>query len=260
MRFQSPDDVADPVQRKCSISSPPTGHPRLPRTFIIDLLFTRPFAPAELKFSSRDRDSALAELMAHMGLDPRALDCITATAKSAERSQHGKRDFGKIALIGGGAMLVARSDSRYRGAVHCWRNWGRRGLAGAAALYAWTCSTRIRQSRGRRSWYGRWPVGGHGSRSPRWCRRWQYRRSTHQVGAFGGADGACEAANDDCGGNSRQRRQGQGSPIRWQTTHRTRRCAPVPRGGSQAERGQRGDCEAAPGHRGCSRSCYSLDQ
>lgn len=108
--------------------------PALAKTLLIDLYFVRPFSPAELRFDNDQRDSALALVARHMGLSSDTGKHIRETARSAERAHRERPGIGKIALFGGGAMLVAAMTAGAAAPLIAGAIGTAAGLSGAAAL------------------------------------------------------------------------------------------------------------------------------
>jgi hypothetical protein len=102
------------------------------RTLLIDLLFSDPFAPYELKFSQKNLRRALGQLAERMGLPGGTVDELADIRKDATKA-HRKLSIGKIAafgvagvvVIGFGGWLAAPLIASYLGAGA--------GLAGATA-------------------------------------------------------------------------------------------------------------------------------
>jgi hypothetical protein len=114
----------------------PSDWPTSPtaRTYLIDLYFTRPFAPAELKVNDGHREEALVAVAERVGLDRAALDRIKKTAKSAEASHRHKIVPGHFALIGGVAFLLLAVTAGAAAPLVAVAIGASAGLSGAAAL------------------------------------------------------------------------------------------------------------------------------
>ncbi len=74
-------------------------------TFLIDLAFTNPFAPYELKFSDKDFEVALKEIASLVDLSPTDVDRIRDTQKEAFKA-HRHLEWKTIAFWGIGGLAV----------------------------------------------------------------------------------------------------------------------------------------------------------
>lgn len=90
--------------------------------------------PAELKCDDEDRASALEAVALRVGLDADLPKAIRNTAKSAERAHRDRLGIGAIALMGGGAMLLAAVTAGVAAAWIAGAIGSAAGLSGAAAL------------------------------------------------------------------------------------------------------------------------------
>jgi hypothetical protein len=76
------------------------------RTLLIDLMFSDPFAPYELKYVKKDMDSALVEVAGAIGLSKADVTAIRATQAAAARA-HVARNTATVLAIGTGVAAVA---------------------------------------------------------------------------------------------------------------------------------------------------------
>lgn len=101
-------------------------------TFIIDLAFTDPFAPYELKYEEKDFEVALKEVGKLVGVDESKVERIKMTREEASKA-HQHIDWGRIAIWAIGAMVVLGTGgwlaAPYLGAAI----GAAAGLSGAAA-------------------------------------------------------------------------------------------------------------------------------
>lgn len=104
------------------------------KALLIDLSFSNPFSPYELKYNENDLLSAAERVGTHLGLPANAIHAIWKTRKEALKS-HSEVSWGKIVMfaLGGGVILAAGGWALapvlggYLGAAGT-------GLAGAAAI------------------------------------------------------------------------------------------------------------------------------
>ena len=75
------------------------------RTLLIDLMFSDPFAPYELKYKKSDMDKALAEVAKTLGLSKADVTSIRATQAAAARA-HVARNTATVVVVGTGAAAV----------------------------------------------------------------------------------------------------------------------------------------------------------
>ena len=103
------------------------------RTLLIDLTFSDPFAPYELKFERSDMDKALAELARTIGLSAADVKAIRDTQAAAIRA-HLLTKGVKIAAAGAGAAVVIGAGAFFVAApVIAGAIGTAAGLSGAAA-------------------------------------------------------------------------------------------------------------------------------
>ena len=114
-------------------SIPKDWSPDRGTTYLIDLLFSIPFSPNQLKYDEDTRTEALGELARHLGLDPALVDRLKKTQRDAAKA-HRDRDWRRIALLGGGGLalvaITAGAAAPFIGAAV----GGAAGLSGAAAM------------------------------------------------------------------------------------------------------------------------------
>lgn len=128
------EDIQDPIGQEVLQSVPTDMSAARATTFLIDLLFVRPFAPAELNVNGRPHDDALKVVARHVGLEESTVDGLRATAKSAEKAHRDPISVGRLAAFGGGAMVLLAITA---GAAAPWiagAIGGAAGLSGAAGL------------------------------------------------------------------------------------------------------------------------------
>lgn len=75
------------------------------RTLLIDLMFSDPFAPYELKFKRSEMDAALATVASTLGLSKADVASIRATQASAARA-HVARNTATVVAVGTGVAAV----------------------------------------------------------------------------------------------------------------------------------------------------------
>jgi len=86
------------------------------RTLLIDLMFSDPFAPYELKYAKRDMDKALAEVANTIGLSKADVTSFRATQVAAARA-HVARHTATVVAIGTGAAVVVAVGTVLAGPV-----------------------------------------------------------------------------------------------------------------------------------------------
>ncbi len=74
-------------------------------TLGIDLMFSNPFAPYELRVSDADMDKALVTVVRHIGLSEADVKRLRATQMAAFRA-HSTVNYGQAFLIGAGGLIV----------------------------------------------------------------------------------------------------------------------------------------------------------
>ena len=102
-------------------------------TFLIDLLFTLPFSPAELKFKDAKRVDALYQVADHIGIGNQIVDELRELQESATKA-HRHVKVGKIAFMAGGGMLLLALTAGAAAPFVAGAIGAAAGLAGAAAL------------------------------------------------------------------------------------------------------------------------------
>jgi len=102
------------------------------RTLLIDLMFSDPFAPYELKFKKSDMDTALGAVASTLGLSKAEVAAIRATQNAAERA-HITHSAVKIAAVGAGAAVIVGAGAWLAIPVIAASIGAAAGLGGAAA-------------------------------------------------------------------------------------------------------------------------------
>jgi hypothetical protein len=102
------------------------------RTLLIDLLFSDPFAPYELKFSQKDLRDSLKRLAEHLGLPSRTVDEVADIRKDATKA-HRNLSIGRIVAFGLGGVLVLGLGGWMAAPLIAGYLGAGAGLAGAAA-------------------------------------------------------------------------------------------------------------------------------
>lgn len=105
------------------------------RTLLIDLTFSDPFAPYELKFTKSDMDEALGEVANTLGLSAKDLGAIRATQAAAARA-HVLTKGAKVAVAGVGAAVIIGTGAFFAAPLVGAAIGGIMGLSGAAATNA----------------------------------------------------------------------------------------------------------------------------
>ena len=105
------------------------------RTLLIDLTFSNPFAPYELKFAKSDMDRALGEVAKTIGLSAKDVQAIRATQAAAIRA-HVLTKGTKVAAVGVGAAVVIGAGAFFAAPLIAGTIGAFMGLSGAAATNA----------------------------------------------------------------------------------------------------------------------------
>lgn len=105
------------------------------REYLVDLTFTDPFAPWQLKTGADDVRAGVEMITAHLGVDDSFLDEVESIRKAATRA-HRSLDVRKVALYGlGGAAVLGTGGFLAAPAIGAMLG-GVAGLSGAAATSA----------------------------------------------------------------------------------------------------------------------------
>lgn len=105
------------------------------RTLLIDLTFSDPFAPYELKFTKSDMDQALGEVAKTIGLSTKDVAAIRSTQAAATRA-HVLTKAVKIAAVGVGAAVVVGAGAFFAAPAIGAALVAYSGLSGIAATNA----------------------------------------------------------------------------------------------------------------------------
>jgi len=102
------------------------------RTLLVDLTFSDPFAPYELKFKKSDMDDALGRVASTLGLSAADVASIRATQTAAARA-HVAHSAIKIAAVGAGAAAVLATTAWFTVPIIAASIGAAAGLSGVAA-------------------------------------------------------------------------------------------------------------------------------